>query len=91
MLDKDIVWVKLSYPDKSVRLFRGTTGIGIIKRILGTLPNVDYFEDDGRLKSTYIFDVENRIFVDSEGLTVEVSRMKPELERKIDKFENCFI
>lgn len=92
MIKNDIVWVKIKYPDESVKITRGTKCVFIIESILGGKPDRDVYSKDGTCVSdNYIFDVETKRFINVEGTEIECSKEEPELERNIDKFARSFI
>lgn len=96
MLEDDVVWVKMIYPDSSENIFRGTRCVSIIEDIVGNLPDRDVFlETDDNIKigmkDNYIFDVKTENFIDSYDTVVMLSIDKPKFTRRFDRFANSFI
>lgn len=91
MLDTDIVWVKITYPDDSESIFRATRCKQIIEDVLGQSELRDIFSGNV-LNSLYIFDVLSKCFVNiSKIKNIEEFKSKPKFSREVDKFANSFI
>ena len=91
MLDTDIVWVKLTYPDSSESIFRATRSKNIIEDVLGQKELRDIFSGNV-LSDLYVFDVSSKCFVNiSNVIRIEEFKSKPKFSREVDKFASSFI
>lgn len=81
-LEFGICWVKVTYPDQSTIIFRGTKCLGIINE----------FTNVSVISPNEIYDVSKRImrFFTPECV-IDVSKSKQEFERRVDYFANQFI
>lgn len=77
---KDVVWVKMVYPDKSVLIFRGTRSVEIAHQLGLEL------DDDN-----FILDIEKHRVINGMDCEVSYHNQKPEFERRLDRFANSFI
>lgn len=76
-----ICWVKIVYPDSSIRVFRGTK-------------NIDICNDRGvdSLGFGEILDMsKNKVVYVSPECKVSFHELQPEFERGVDKFASRFI
>ena len=91
MLDVDIVWVKITYPDNSESIFRATRCKQIIEDVLGQKELRDIFSGE-TLSDLYVFDVSSKCFVNISNINrLEEFKSKPKFSREVDKFASCFI
>lgn len=77
-----ICWVKVTYPDQSTIIFRGTKCLEIINQ----------FTSVSVVSPNEIYDVGKKImrFFTPE-CEIDVSKLKQEYERRVDQFANQFI
>ena len=91
-LKGDILWVELIYTDSSVKVFRGTQCKEFIKSIEnGSMVKYDSICESENIND-YIYDVRNRVFIYlGNMININLYSSKPIIERRVDRFGNCFI
>lgn len=81
LLEKDICWVKITYPDDSVFIFRGTTNVELCASIGAPIPQVGEITNVEKMKIFYV----------DPSFKVECSVLRPSFNRRIDEYVNQFI
>lgn len=76
----DIVWVKVTYPDSSEYIFRGTSCKDVCDSFGVVLPDDNFLLDVAKMKILNVTDC-----------SVECFNVKPDYSRRVDEFASRFI